>query len=93
MKPLILTALAQETSLAPPNDTLTFLVFNDGVLRVPIDSDYIQGILNYLESASDKQSHPQEVLKGVEVFGGSDYEEPEQDDDDEYAVNDGVGSV
>ena len=100
MKQLVLTGIAQETSLQDPEDSYYLLVFNDGELRVPTNEQGVHLILGSL--GEPPEAEPAEVPNGAEVFGGgttaqetADWlaQQQNSDDDDDYDVNDGVGSV
>lgn len=106
MKPLTLTGISQETPLDDPESTFIHLVFNHGEVRVPTNEDGVQAILDHMAGTAAAPQEPvvPTMPAGVEVFGGDEPEpeasqaawlaqQDEEDSDDDYEVNDGVGSI
>lgn len=94
MKQLVLTGIAQETSLSNPDDTFFMLVFNDGEVRVPTNELGVSAILESLGSDKEETPPPRTHPEGAEVFGGDQWQDDGvYDDDEDDDINDGVGSV
>lgn len=109
MKQLLITGISQETPLENPEETHIYLVFNHGECRVPTNEAGIQAVMQALAEGVEEEEAPHpDVGAGVEVFGGAASEDPrlanaewlaeqEQasppDPDNEYEINDGVGSI
>lgn len=103
MKQLVLTGIAQETSLMNPEESYYMLVFNEGEVRVPTNEAGVHAVLG---SLGEEEEPAPEVPDGAEVFGGSNgaqdqaewlaqQQDPDgvTDDGDYDDVNDGVGSI
>ena len=101
MKQLVLTGIAQETTLQDPETTHLMLVFNNGELRLPTDDVGLNYILSYL--GNDKAAEADEEEADEELQAQHTADEYAQwlatqadagtDDDEEYDVDDGVGSI
>lgn len=102
MKQLLVTGIAQETPLENPEENHIYLVFNHGECRVPTNEAGVQAVMEALAASVPEEAPPHpDAGAGVEVFGGKTRAEwlaeqeqasaPEPDND--YEINDGVGSI
>lgn len=82
-KELVITGVAQETDFSDPENTNTLLVINNGALRLPLNGDHLQKLLEHALGVADEKEPEEQVSSAAE--------KQEQDDDDENDDSDEAG--